>query len=173
MPGADSWLRSPHLPAEVPVRPLEDTHTGTHTLPGITGRVTEPYCRRNRAGVFPGPLPGIRARKDQSANRTPPLLLNVLLSQSNSSLWGMRPICRGGSTVEPQARAQSWSQPCPVSPVRGGPQAAPLLLGACPPLVERREEAQSCGPPRAMRRGLVKAPLWGHKRQNGRRGPHD
>ena len=135
------------------------THAGTHTLPGITGRVIEPHCRRNRAGVSPGPLPGIRAKKDQSANRTPPLLLNVLLSQSDSSLWGMCPFCRGGSMVEPQARAQSWSQRWPS--------------GSSYSIGRAQVRSPVVWPPRVMRRGLVKVPLWGHEQQGGRRGPHD
>lgn len=72
---------------------------------------------------------------------------------------GVCPFCRGGSTAEPQARAQNWSQLCPVSPLIGGHRVAPLLLGACPPLVEPMQvRSPIMWPPRAMRRGLVKAP---------------
>lgn len=109
--------------------------------------------------MSPGPLPGIRAKKDQSANRTPPLLLNVLLSQSDSSLWGMCPFCRGGSMVEPQARAQSWSQRWPS--------------GSSYSIGRAQVRSPVVWPPRVMRRGLVKVPLWGHEQQGGRRGPHD
>ena len=72
---------------------------------------------------------------------------------------GVCPFCRGGSTPEPQARAQNWSQLCPVSPLIGGHRVAPLLLGACPPLVEPMQvRSPIMWPPRAMRRGLVRAP---------------
>lgn len=73
---------------------------------------------------------------------------------------GVCPFCRGGSTAEPQARAQSWSQLFPMSPLKGGPRVAPLLLGACPPLVEHTQvRSPVMWPPRAMRRGLVKVSL--------------
>ena len=157
MPGADSWLRSPHPPAEVPVRPLEDTHTQAHTRCPASQEGSLSLTVGGTGQVCPqGPFLGSGLKR---ISQHTGLLPSCSMSQSDSSLWGMCPFCRGGSMVEPQARAQSWSQRWPS--------------GSSYSIGRAQVRSPVVWPPRVMRRGLVKVPLWGHEQQGGRRGPHD
>ena len=78
---------------------------------------------------FPASLPGMRAERDQTVSKedtSPPARCPAVPERLQPVERVSLPL--RGSLAEPQTWAPSWGWPCPASPRRGGPRAAPLPL---------------------------------------------
>ena len=128
MPGADSWLRSPHPPAEVPVRPLEDTHTQAHIRCPASQEGSLSLTVGGTGQVCPqGPFLGSGLKRiSQQTGLLPSCSMSCCPRATPAS----------GACV-PSAEGAAWlsHRPGPRAGARGGPQA------------EGWKKQLLCGPP--------------------------